>query len=112
MDEHRKEITISIKNEAEKRIVITYKNEYRNLMQLLNNNFYLEGFGECGGMGRCVTCLVRINGLEGLSNLLERNEKVTLGKMGLADSDLRLSCQVLITDDLNNAMIDIVAENY
>ena len=112
MDDYRKEITISITNEGEERTVITYKNEYRNLMQLLNNSFYLEGFGECGGMGRCVTCLVRINGLKGLSNVLERNEKVTLGKMGLADNEFRLSCQVLITDDLNNAMVDILAENY
>lgn len=112
MDENRKEITLKIKNEGEERTVTTYKNEYRDVMQLLTNSLYLEGFGECGGMRRCVTCLVRINGLKGVSNVLERNEKITLGKMGLVDSDLRLSCQILNSDDLNNAMIDIVVENY
>lgn len=112
MEEHKNEIIINIKNDGEERSVSTYRNEYRNLMQLLNNNFYLQGFGECGGMGRCVTCLVKINGLKGVSNVLERNEKVSLNKMGLADNEYRLSCQVLITDDLNNATVDIVADNY
>lgn len=112
MNEERKEITITIINVGEEYVVKTYLNEYRNLMVLLNNNIYLENFGECGGQGRCATCLVKVSGLKGNANTMERNEKATINKTGLGDSNIRLACQILITEDLNEAVIDISWEGY
>jgi hypothetical protein len=50
-----------------KRVVNTYFGEYRNLMTLLKDQFYPDDFGECGGTGKCGTCVIRIKGLTGSS---------------------------------------------
>lgn len=107
MIEERIEICITIINAGEEYVVKTYLHEYRNLMTLLSNNIYLENFGECGGQGRCATCMVKVDGLRGNANTLERNEAATIGKVGLADEAIRLSCQLLINEDLNGAVIEI-----
>lgn len=112
MYEERKEITITIINAGEEYVVKTYLHEYRNLMALLNNSIYLENFGECGGQGRCATCIVKVVGLKGNANTMERNEKATLNKTGLRDSNLRLSCQLLINEDLHGAVIEIAGDEY
>lgn len=85
----------------------TFENEYRNLMVLLKDKFYLDLFGECGGMGRCATCLVRGSGIRGKSALKNRNEPATLSKIGCTDNSVRLACQLLITHDLDGAHIEI-----
>lgn len=110
MNEDKKEITITIINDGRELIVKTFTNEYRNLMVLLNNTVYLESFGECGGQGRCATCLVKVKGLKGNANLIERNEKSTITKTGLVDLNARLSCQLLINEDLDKAVIEILVE--
>lgn len=74
----------------------------------LKDNLYLDDFGECGGVGRCSTCIVKTNRIKGNSLLKERNEPVTLSKMGYTDDNIRLSCQLLISDDLNGAEIEIL----
>jgi len=112
MIEERIEICITIINAGEEYVVKTYLHEYRNLMTLLNNNIYLENFGECGGQGRCATCMVKVDGLRGNANTLERNEAATIGKVGLADEAIRLSCQLLINEDLNGAVIEIKGDEY
>lgn len=89
-----------------------YRAQYRNLMQLLNNNIYLENFGECGGQGRCATCLVKVSDLKDNANTMERNEMATINKAGLSGSGFRLSCQILITEDLHEATINISEEEY
>jgi len=84
------------------------ENEYRNLMVLINDQVYPEGFGECGGQGRCATCMVRIEG--GEASLLSeryRNEESTLGKKGISGINIRLSCQVLINSWLKDAVVHI-----
>lgn len=108
----RNEITFTIINGDEKLVVKTYENEYRNLMVLANNNIYLENFGECGGMGRCATCLVKISDLKDNANRMERNEMATIKKAGLSGSNFRLACQILITNDLNGMVVDIFREGY
>jgi len=108
MNEERKGIDITIKNAHEEYVVKTYLNQYRNLMVLINNNIYLEDFGECGGQGRCATCMVRVSGLKGNAGKMERNEKATISKLGFWESNLRLSCQLLINSELHNAVIEIV----
>lgn len=91
-----------------KQVIQTYDGEYRNLMFLLRDKLYLDGFGECGGVGRCATCVIEARGISGNSAIMERNEPVTLGAMGYRDDDKRLSCQLFITKDLNGAEIEIL----
>lgn len=112
MNDERKEISITIKNAGEVNVVKTYLHQYRNLMVLLNNGIYLENFGECGGQGRCATCMVKAVGLKGNANAMERNEAATIGKAGLADEAIRLSCQLLINEDVNGAVIEIAGDEF
>lgn len=93
--------------EEQKYELASFVNEYRSLMILLKDKIAPEGFGECGGMGRCGTCLIKVSGLEDNSELI-RNEQSTLEKMGIADPQVRLSCQLQINDDLKNATVYIL----
>ena len=97
--------------EEEKFELKTFKNEYRNLMVLLFDKIYIEEFGECGGMGRCGTCIVKIAGYD-IERKDERNEKRTLTKMGIDHDNIniRLSCQILIDENLNNCVIEIMKD--
>jgi len=90
----------------------TYTYEYRNLMVLLYDQIYIEDFGECKGMGRCGTCAVRIEGIPEAVNNLDRNEDRTLSKLGLYGSNVRLSCQVLVNESLENVKVEIVDSEY
>ena len=94
--------------EGEKHELQTYTYEYRNLMMLLFDKIYIEDFGECKGMGRCGTCAVKISGLFKAVNTLERNEQQTLSKMGVQSNDIRLSCQILVDEQLENCIVEII----
>jgi len=104
----KKKIQFTVSENNSKQVIQTYNGEYRNLMFLLREKLYLEGFGECGGVGRCATCVIKITNLTGNSTIKERNEPTTLSKMGYVDDNIRLSCQLFITDDLNNVEIEIL----
>jgi 2Fe-2S ferredoxin len=91
----------------EKKIIETHVGEYRNLMVLLNEKFYLESFGECKGMGRCCTCVVEIKAMENCLVEMQRNEASTLSKSGIHQSGMRLACQIVINEELNNAEVTI-----
>lgn len=91
----------------EEKIIETHVGEYRNLMVLLNEKFYLESFGECRGMGRCCTCVVEIKAKENCLVEMQRNEASTLGKSGIHQSGMRLACQIVINEELNNAEVII-----
>ena len=112
MNDERKEIAITIINEGEAHVIKTYLHQYRNLMVLLNNSICLENFGECGGQGRCATCMVKVFGLKANANKLERNEAASIGKAGLLQDGIRLSCQLLINEDLNGAVIEITGDEF
>jgi 2Fe-2S ferredoxin len=94
-----------------KQLIETYPGEYPNLMFLLRDKLYLEAFGECGGVGRCATCIIKASGISGNSVTKERNEPATLSKIGYEDDNIRLSCQLLVTKDLDGAAIEII-ESY
>lgn len=108
MHEKGKEIAVTIINAGDRFVVKTYQHQYRNLMVLLNNNIYLEDFGECGGQGRCATCIVKVSGLKNKIRATERNEATTLNKAGVSEAGIRLSCQILITEDLHGALVEIM----
>ena len=101
-------ILFTVVEDGSKQIIETYIGEYQNLMVLLKDKLYLDDFGEYGGVGRCATCIIKTNGITGNSAIKDRNEPVTLSKMGYGEDAIRLSCQLLITKDLENATIEII----
>jgi 2Fe-2S ferredoxin len=90
----------------------SYENEYRNLMVLLKDKVCLEDFGQCGGMGRCGTCLVNISGLVQNAEPTYTNEQNTLSKMGVTNHISRLSCQVQIDEELKNVVVELFDNVY
>ena len=87
----------------------TYQAQYKNLMELVKDKIFPDGFGECGGMGRCGTCLAF---LPGENRLLQvGNEAATLSKMNFHDPNVRLSCQVPVDEALKDLTISIL-EDY
>lgn len=90
----------------------SYENEYRNLMVLLKDKICPEDFGQCGGMGRCGTCLVNIIGLPDRTDDFYKNERNTLSKMGVINPATRLSCQVQIDKELKNVIIELFDNIY
>jgi len=110
IDGHRRGenmIVFKVKYFEEEKIIESFTGEYRNLMVLLNEKFYLESFGECRGMGRCCTCVVEIKAKENSLTEKQRNEASALGKIGLDQPNLRLACQILIDEQLNDAEITL-----
>lgn len=101
-------IQFTIVEDGSEQIIKTYFGEYRSLMVLLKNELYLDSFGECGGVGRCATCIVKTIGISGNSAIKDRNEPITLSKMGYEEENIRLSCQLLITKDLEGCRIEII----
>jgi 2Fe-2S ferredoxin len=106
---NKKTIVFTVVFFGEGKIIKTHTGEYRNLMVLLNEKFYIENFGDCGGMGRCATCIVEIKNDPHLVSR-QRNEESTLIKMGISQSNIRLACQILVNEELENAVIKIGAE--
>lgn len=101
-------IQFTIRQDGDDTLVRTRTHGYRNLMVLLNNHCYLENFGECGGMGRCATCVVKLSGKEPPLTNLARNEQATLNRSGITDPSIRLACQIPITPELNEKLIEII----
>ena len=92
-------------------MIETFTHEYRSLMMLLFDKIYLEGFGECKGMGRCGTCMIEILAAKNKLSDYGRNEQETMKKAGAANSNQRLACQILVTKELNNATIRIPTQD-
>ncbi|MEO9021903.1 MAG: ferredoxin [Ginsengibacter sp.] len=107
---HKNDISFTLICLDEKITIETYEGEFRNLMALINEKLYVEDFGECKGIGRCGTCLVETEGLEGDDSIMDRNEKSTLAKCAVKNPNLRLSCQIMINNALKNSVIKIVEE--
>lgn len=108
MSLNRKIIRFTVIENNKKQRIETYIGEYPNLMFLLRDRLYLDSFGECQAMGRCATCIIKTKGIKGNSIIKERNEPSTLSKMGYTDPDIRLSCQLYITTDLEDSEIEVL----
>ncbi|PWV55638.1 2Fe-2S iron-sulfur cluster-binding protein [Chitinophaga sp. S165] len=100
-------INIKVLLGDEEHDLVTYKGEYRSLMMLLFDRLYIEDFGECRGVGRCGTCLIEI--IDGGPSLeaYDRNEEMTMMRLGHDTERCRLSCQIPIDDDLNGIKIRV-----
>lgn len=108
MDVEKQAIHFTAFCDSEKYELETYAYEYRNLMSLLYDKIFIEGFGECRGMGRCGTCLVKITGSPKGLNTFNRNEESTLHKTGIATTNMHLACQVLVDENLENITVEII----
>lgn len=108
MSKDRKKIRFTVTGSGTIHKIETYIHEYPNLMFLLRDKLFLDDFGECGGVGRCATCVIRLNGMEGNALKKDRNEPATLSKLGYTAENIRLSCQLYITTDLEDSQIEIL----
>lgn len=108
MSAERNRITITVDYNNELHILETYTHEYRSLMHLIFDQIYIADFGDCRGMGRCGTCLVEIINEEIFSKDFERNEQVTLGKLGKTKSNTRLACQILVDERINRILYKVI----
>ena len=102
------QILITIISEGEEHLIETYPNEYRSLMALIKDKLYPDGFGECGGLGRCATCIIRSQ-QQGIAGM-DRNESTTLSKLDIDDPFVRLSCQLLIDANLHHTIIVVLGD--
>jgi len=88
----------------------THEGEYRSLMMLIYDRIFIPYFGECKGMGRCGTCMVIIDSNEPVKGM-DRNEQATIERSGRSfHPDYRLSCQILIDDSLQRAVVRVLDE--
>lgn len=101
------EIIIKVIVGEDEHIVSTFRHEYRSLMALIEDKLYPDGFGECGGMGRCATCQVQLKDVEAPVDM-DRNELSTLHKQGIFDAGTRLSCQLLVDEGLHNGTVVVL----
>ncbi|MFL9830186.1 2Fe-2S iron-sulfur cluster-binding protein [Flavobacterium sp. ST-87] len=108
MEKEFKNIHFTVIENGTRITVTTRHGSYPNLMYLLKEELQLESFGECGGVGRCATCVVKTSGITGNSAVKDRNEPNTLEQLGYSDETTRLSCQIYITADLNGAEITVL----
>jgi ferredoxin, 2Fe-2S len=93
---------------GEEHRVQTWWGEYKTLRFLLSDKLNISRFGECGGMGRCATCLIEISNLNGSTTLLKRSEHTSMQRMIKSYSIVRFACQVQVNDDLANVTIKIL----
>ncbi|MFC3335046.1 2Fe-2S iron-sulfur cluster-binding protein [Flavobacterium palustre] len=101
MEKELKNICFTVTENGIQIPITTRHGRYPSLMYLLKEELQLESFGECGGVGRCATCVVQTSGITGNSAVKDRNEPATLSKLGFDEANIRLSCQIYITADLN-----------
>ena len=100
-------ISLTILYSSEEYKIQTYAGEYRDLKCLIQDRLFTDDFGQCGGMGRCGTCIVGIGGLKEHSAFL-RNEETTLHRIAPGIDDIRLACQIPVDDELSNLTITII----
>ncbi|MBS1779871.1 MAG: 2Fe-2S iron-sulfur cluster binding domain-containing protein [Bacteroidetes bacterium] len=101
-------IIVKIILHGQESTIHTFRNEYRSLMNLIQDKLYVDDFGECGGMGRCATCQVKLSNAPPTIGL-DRNESSTLSGLGITDPSIRLSCQIPVDDPLHNCIVTILA---
>ncbi|MBO9154131.1 2Fe-2S iron-sulfur cluster-binding protein [Chitinophaga sp. GCM10012297] len=101
-------ISFRVVLEGEEHLVKTHRHEYRSLMALVRDRLFPEDFGECGGIGRCGTCQVRLNDAPAVAGM-DRNEAATLSKNGVEDPLVRLSCQVPVDAALHGATVTLLS---
>ncbi|WP_308992285.1 2Fe-2S iron-sulfur cluster-binding protein [Mariniflexile litorale] len=83
--------------------------EYPNLMELIIDTHY-EDIGACLGKGLCGTCHVKIVAGK-LDNTMDSIEQETLSKTYNTDSNSRLACQIMLTNQIDKMTFKIITDN-
>lgn len=104
-----RDIRITLITGAEEHTFLAYPWEYRNLMALIYDHLYIEGFGECKGVGRCGTCHVKVKNRPGLHTRVG-NEATTLTRISGVTDESRLACQILITPGIHDIRVELPSE--
>ena len=100
-------ITITVEDLNGERLKLEIeKNESLSLMEVLRSSGY-DILAACGGIALCATCHVQI--AEGMDKLPSPSEAELIMLDTLPDADLnsRLSCQIKVNENLDNAVIRI-----
>lgn len=103
----QKDINITVIINDDQFVLQTYAREYRNVMALIRDNLYPEDFGECGGQGRCCTCLVKVMNKDIELPVPDGNEAATLAKHHVTDPNIRLSCHLMPEKNMNNLILKV-----
>jgi len=104
-------IKVTVLVSGEEHELWTKPGEYRSLMALIYDRIYVDGFGECRGMGRCGTCRVSVDGDPDSLTGMDRNEMATMAKMGGAADCVRLACQLLVDEHLHGRTVTVLLED-
>lgn len=105
------DIRINVFSADKKYELHTCAYEYRNLMELIYDKLYLEGFGDCRGTGRCGTCHVLLVNYFGDLTKREGNEYTTLHKLSTSKDNSRLSCQILLDKMVDGITVEVVQDD-
>ena len=108
MSAERNSIKITVDYNNELHVLETYTHGYRSLMHFIFDQIYIEGFGDCKGMGRCGTCLLEIVNPKIPSTNFERNEHTTLERLGETKPNIRLACQILVDERIHNLQCKVI----
>jgi 2Fe-2S ferredoxin len=107
MKEIKNFIDFVLKQGDEEIRVKTYPREYADLRMLIKDYLKRDDFGQCTGMGRCATCMVTIS--SNINPLLSQNNRFSNLRLkkdpGRA---VKLSCQVIVNDELANKSISLL----
>lgn len=106
-----KDIRVTVRIDGEVIEIMTFANEYRNLMMLIYDHIYEEGFGECGGMGRCSTCIVEIQKTTQPFNEFHRNADQTFIKSAETRENVYLSCQILADESIHGLEVKVLNDS-
>ncbi|MCQ6958351.1 2Fe-2S iron-sulfur cluster-binding protein [Mucilaginibacter aquariorum] len=102
------DITVQVTYDGQQHELRTYSNEYRSLMMLIYDRIYIEGFGECLGMGKCGTCVIEITEKKQNPTAYERNGDANLLRAGRQNKNICLSCQLMIDEQLDGLTVRIL----
>lgn len=102
------DIVFTVRYSGDEYQLKTYWGEYRTLRLLIENKLNIRGFGQCGGMGRCASCLIEIVDLNDKSTFLSRTEHTSFRRTIRKYSIVRFACQIPVNDDLANVTIKIL----
>ncbi|WP_448700081.1 2Fe-2S iron-sulfur cluster-binding protein [Mucilaginibacter sp. AW1-3] len=94
MNPEANNISLTLHHLGESHRIQTCHGQYHSLLALISENLAIPGFGICGGMGSCGTCLVKIGDQH---SAIKRNV---------------LACCIQVNDDLSNKDVIIPDKIY
>lgn len=112
MDLNKEENIINIKvidREQSEHDLVAPTDMGMNLMEVLKS-YELPVEGICGGMALCASCHCYIRSAHKLSDIKD-DELAMLDETTDVKENSRLSCQIRITDNLNNIIIELAPES-